>query len=110
MRKFLSAKSNVRLFLLVSLILVLVTFTSSVFVEGAQERALEEVFYFPNTHSHNDYFQPRPLFDAIDNGMGSIEVDVFYLEIHITDDKGSQRMMKELYVSHGWDEITGDSD
>lgn len=110
MRKFLSLKSNVRLFLLVSLILVLVTFTSSFFAEGAQERALEEVFYFPNTHSHNDYYRTRPLLDALDNGMGSIEADVYYIEFDITDDQGNLRVMKELYVAHDWDEITGDSD
>lgn len=38
-------------------------------------------------HSHNDYLQERPLIDAINNGMISIEVD-----LHLVNDK--------LYVSH----------
>jgi hypothetical protein len=29
-----------------------------------------------NAHSHNDYYQPRPLFDAWELGFGSIEADV----------------------------------
>ena len=28
-------------------------------------------------HSHNDYLQPRPLYDALDAGMSSVEADVF---------------------------------
>ena len=28
-------------------------------------------------HSHNDYEQPRPLFDALDAGITDIEVDIF---------------------------------
>ncbi len=31
----------------------------------------------PNTHAHNDYLHPRPLFDALDNGFTSVEADVF---------------------------------
>lgn len=34
----------------------------------------------PRGHSHNDYRRPRPLLDAIDAGMGSIEADVFPVE------------------------------
>jgi len=28
-------------------------------------------------HSHNDYYQPRPLFDALDKGLCSVEADIF---------------------------------
>lgn len=31
----------------------------------------------PIAHSHNDYLQERPLFDALDRGFTSIEADVF---------------------------------
>jgi hypothetical protein len=34
----------------------------------------------PNAHSHNDYFRAHPVFDALDNGFGSIEAD-----IHLVD-------------------------
>lgn len=30
-------------------------------------------------HSHNDYLQPRPLLDALDAGVASVEVDVWLL-------------------------------
>src|SRR4051812_44226103 len=30
-----------------------------------------------NAHAHNDYLHPRPLFDALDQGFTSVEVDVF---------------------------------
>ncbi|MUP39444.1 phosphatidylinositol-specific phospholipase C/glycerophosphodiester phosphodiesterase family protein [Labilibaculum euxinus] len=32
---------------------------------------------FKGGHSHNDYLQKRPLFEALENGMVSIEADVF---------------------------------
>ncbi|MFI5381360.1 MAG: phosphatidylinositol-specific phospholipase C/glycerophosphodiester phosphodiesterase family protein [Tepidisphaerales bacterium] len=30
-----------------------------------------------NVHSHNDYEQPRPLFDALDHGFCSVEADIY---------------------------------
>ncbi|GAB4026928.1 histidinol-phosphatase [Spirosoma koreense] len=41
----------------------------------------------PNVHAHNDYEQSRPLWDALDNGLTSIEADV-----HLLNDT--------LYVAH----------
>ena len=38
-------------------------------------------------HAHNDYYHPRPLFDALDNGFGSVEADIFLVN-------------EELYVAH----------
>ena len=43
-------------------------------------------------HSHNDYYQSRPLFDALDNYMKSIEIDVFYID-------------EKFYVAYSKDEI-----
>lgn len=40
------------------------------------ELRLEDVQPLPNTHSHNDYMQKRPLVDAIEAGICSIEADV----------------------------------
>ncbi len=71
------------------------------FGQGASEP------YFPATHSHNDYYQDRPLFDALESGMTSIEPDVYYVEYTIIDDKGNQRVYKDLLVAHNWEEITG---
>ncbi|HQQ97672.1 MAG TPA: phosphatidylinositol-specific phospholipase C/glycerophosphodiester phosphodiesterase family protein [Cyclobacteriaceae bacterium] len=31
----------------------------------------------PNAHAHNDYEHTRPLFDALSNGFGSVEADVY---------------------------------
>ena len=33
-----------------------------------------------NCHSHNDYLQPRPLLDALDCGLSSVEADVFLVD------------------------------
>lgn len=41
----------------------------------------------PRAYSHNDYEQPRPLFDALDNGFMGVEADV-----HLRGD--------ELFVAH----------
>jgi len=46
----------------------------------------------PQAHSHNDYLQARPLFDALDRGFCSVEADV-----HV---RGT-----ELLVAHTGDEI-----
>ena len=43
-------------------------------------------------HAHNDYEHPRPLFDALEHGFTSIEVDIHLVE-------------GELYVAHGISEI-----
>ncbi len=33
-----------------------------------------------NAHSHNDYEQSRPLFEALESGFGSVEADVFLVQ------------------------------
>lgn len=33
-----------------------------------------------NAHAHNDYLHDRPLFDALDQGFGSVEADVFLVD------------------------------
>jgi len=66
-----------------------------------------EIVYHPATHSHNDYYQPRPLLDALDSGMISIEADIFYVEIPFLDGQGESRALRELYIAHDWEEIEG---
>ena len=33
-----------------------------------------------NAHAHNDYYHTRPLLDALDQGFGSVEADVFLVD------------------------------
>ena len=40
----------------------------------------EELRPIRQGHAHNDYEQEKPLFDALDNGFCSIEVDIFLVE------------------------------
>ncbi|MDZ7801079.1 MAG: hypothetical protein U5K81_09845 [Trueperaceae bacterium] len=61
----------------------------------------------PATHSHNDYYQPRPLLDALDAGMASIEADIFYVEIPFVDAEEESRAMRQLWIAHDWEEIEG---
>lgn len=63
--------------------------------------------FLPATHSHNDYYQPRPLRDALESGMGSIEADIFYVETSFVDGEGQSRVMRELFIAHDWEEIEG---
>lgn len=101
---------NIFSIMLLLLLLLFMSFAITAFGQELEIIPIGEKFYFKNTHSHNDYYRARPLLDAIDNGMGSIEADVYYIELSITDDVENSRVMKELYVAHDWDEITGDSD
>lgn len=74
---------------------------------AAAQSAEDEIAFYPATHSHNDYLQPRPLLDALDSGMGSIEADVFYAETSFQDAEGQERAMRELLVAHDWEDIEG---
>ncbi len=53
-------------------ILLLIAFNCSVVWLQAQSFPLVH-----QGHSHNDYTRSRPLFDALDNGFMSVEIDVF---------------------------------
>nr|MCS5624152.1 hypothetical protein [Candidatus Neomarinimicrobiota bacterium] len=43
------------------------------------EKSSAKIF-INNAHSHNDYLNKRPLFNALENNFKSIEVDVFLLK------------------------------
>jgi hypothetical protein len=47
-------------------------------VAGAQSP--EAVSPLPRAHSHNDYYQERPLLDALENGFCSVEADIFLID------------------------------
>src|SRR3954469_24628283 len=54
-------------------------------------------------HSHNDYLQPRPLFDALDHHMGSVEADIFLagnelLVAHQPEATKPDRTLRTLYL------------
>jgi hypothetical protein len=57
----------------------------------------------PNGHSHNDYARDRPLYDALDNGFTSIEVDVYWqgsrMVVTHDDEKLNEKpILQELYL------------
>lgn len=58
----------------------------------AEPDSFESSAYLPRSHSHNNYAQRRPLFDALERGFASIEVDVFLVD-------------GQLLVAHGLDEV-----
>jgi hypothetical protein len=54
-------------------------------------------------HAHNDYLHPRPLLDALDAGLTSVEADVWLAEgdllvAHDRSDARSARTLRTLYL------------
>ncbi|HRI12948.1 MAG TPA: phosphatidylinositol-specific phospholipase C/glycerophosphodiester phosphodiesterase family protein [Verrucomicrobiota bacterium] len=57
----------------------------------------------PRAHSHNDYEQPRPLQDALAQGFGSVEADIWLvngelLVAHDLKDAKPDRTLETLYL------------
>lgn len=55
-------------------------------------------------HSHNDYYQERPLFSALENYMKSIEIDIFYdnetfFVAHSKDEIKQNNTIDNLYLN-----------
>jgi hypothetical protein len=55
-------------------------------------------------HAHNDYEHTRPLFDALDQGFGSVEADVYLvngdlLVAHNREDVRVDRNLEKLYLT-----------
>jgi hypothetical protein len=55
-------------------------------------------------HAHNDYEHTRPLFDALQQGFGSVEADVYVvngdlLVSHNRDDVRPEKNLKKLYLA-----------
>ncbi len=72
-------------------LIVILLLSSSVGLATAQPAA----YTTANAHSHNDYEQPRPFWEAYQHGFGSIEADIFLLNEE-----------PELLVAHTPEEIT----
>jgi alkaline phosphatase len=56
-----------------------------------------------NAHSHNDYEQSNPFYEAWNNGFGSIEADIFLegnklLVAHTTKELNDSRTLQSLYL------------
>lgn len=54
-------------------------------------------------HSHNDYEQPRPLMDALEQGLMSVEADIYLVEgrlmvAHDPEDIRPDRTLESLYL------------
>jgi hypothetical protein len=54
-------------------------------------------------HAHNDYEHPRPLFDALDRGFGSVEADIYLVDgallvAHERDSVRADRTLEALYL------------
>ncbi len=57
----------------------------------------------PRAHAHNDYHHQRPLLDALDNGFGSVEADIYLvngqlLVAHDRDRVKPERTLQSLYL------------
>ena len=58
----------------------------------------------PRAHAHNDYEHTRPLLDALDQGFGSVEADIYLvngelLVAHDPQDVKPERTLEKLYLS-----------
>jgi hypothetical protein len=56
-----------------------------------------------HAHAHNDYEHPRPLFDALDYGFGSVEADIYLVDGqlligHDRKDLRPGRTLEKLYL------------
>lgn len=56
-----------------------------------------------NAHAHNDYYHTRPLLDALEQGFGSVEADVFLVDgellvAHSSFEVRRERTLEKLYL------------
>lgn len=70
---------------------------------GLISSAQTVVYSAKNLHSHNDYKQSFPFWDAFNQGFGSIEVDIFLyqgqlLVAHEENELDTSKTLKELYL------------
>ncbi len=75
----------------------------SPFRVSAQERSDKVVTVHVNAHAHNDYYHKRPLLDALEQGFGSVEADVFLVDgellvAHSSFEVRRERTLEKLYL------------
>ncbi|HVZ95538.1 MAG TPA: phosphatidylinositol-specific phospholipase C/glycerophosphodiester phosphodiesterase family protein, partial [Chitinophagaceae bacterium] len=68
-----------------------------------QAFAQPAIYSTANAHSHNDYEQSNPFYEAWNNGFGSIEADIFLqnnklLVAHTTGELNDNRTLQSLYL------------
>ncbi|MXV17701.1 hypothetical protein GS398_20535 [Pedobacter sp. HMF7056] len=64
----------------------------------------QQHFFLPNAYSHNDYWNKRPLADALENGFLYVEADIFLLSgqlivAHVNPFWKKNRTLEELYFA-----------
>lgn len=57
----------------------------------------------PRAHAHNDYLHTRPFFDAVEQGFGSVEADIWLVDgallvAHDLPRTSPERTLKKLYL------------
>jgi hypothetical protein len=70
---------------------------------AGQDKPAAQVVPLVHAHAHNDYEHPRPLFDALDQGFGSVEADIFLVQDqllvgHTRKDLRPERTLQSLYL------------
>lgn len=65
----------------------------------------------PNAYAHNDYWQKRPLFDALDNGYTYIEVDIFkvgdeFIVAHLIPFFRQRKTLENMYLRPLYERIS----
>ena len=83
----------------VSICLPLAFFFETINSEGQEVSPVP----LPQAHAHNDYYQSRPLLDALENGFCSVEADVFLvgaelLVAHSRSEIHQNKTLESLYL------------
>ena len=63
-----------------------------------------QIRLIPEGHAHNDYLRDRPLHDALENGMSSIEIDIILVDdqiivSHDEDEYDLNNTIEKMYFS-----------
>src|SRR5688572_24752148 len=71
--------------------------------KAEEPQAAAEVRPLVRGHSHNDYFRKRPLLDALDHGICSVEADIYLVDGalllgHDLKDVKPERTLQALYL------------
>ncbi len=86
------------------IILLLLPSTIGLAAKSAVELQNSRLLPILSGHSHNDYQRPKPLWDAVENGFISIEVDIHLvngslLVGHDEEDLRDDQTLKSLYLN-----------
>lgn len=70
---------------------------------AAQESSQQPLKMLPQAHAHNDYLHEQPLLDALAQGFGSVEADIFLVDgelqvAHTRSELAPERTLRALYL------------